>query len=418
MESILVITSILLFFFSYSNKNTKKSLLTIFISLWTAIIVLYSFRFYNLFSAGEDTLRMYFIGIVSFTVGYLIFPSRRFYDNTKPDRFLQMKLLAIYCLAIISLIVYVLKVRLAIPYWVSGGAGEIKSSVIMDNVLDIGPIGDILYTYVARPTQILIVIFSTICIFQKKKMRFLYILTGLMLILGYLCSASKFLIIEIVCMSFVYLYLYNNKKLSDIIKNNKRIFVPLFFVIFFVTFLMSSKGDGLGPTLYSYFCGCLPASDQALERMNGDPNFWGLASLHGFIRICVLPFEMSGLISGVRTALDFVFNYMLQFEETILISPSIKYNAFISMFSYFYIDGGLIGVAFLSCVFGFVSSYINQKANDAPTYKNLCSQLFFANVILLSMVRFQFHMSYYAMSLVYLYLLIPNERIISKYAKC
>lgn len=83
-----------------------------------------------------------------------------------------------------------------------------------------------------------------------------------------------------------------------------------------------------------------------------------------------------GLISGVRTALDFVFNYMLQFEETILISPSIKYNAFISMFSYFYIDGGLIGVALLSCVFWFVSSYINQKANDAPTYKNLCSQFF------------------------------------------
>lgn len=410
MEILLNIISFITLAISYKCRKFRHSLLTIFCGLWFLICFLYSFKFYDIYDVKTETLLMYTLGILFYFAGYVTYKGcrkKRCLQDSKYKR--RVKILKL--LAILSIFVLVQKAILAIPIWLSGGVGDLKSDIVENNVLGLDPISEIIYTFVARPLIMVFVIYSVILILQRHKEKSVFFLTFLMILLGYVCTGSKFMIVEVILMSLTYIFIFNYNSIFTIVRRNRKLFVIILLIICVLYILLSAKGEGLNQSLYSYVCGCIPCSDNALDSIKREPPFWGVATFNGFLRIFSLPLSLIGF-PELKSILDLVFSYMLNFEETMMISPTIKYNAFISLFSYFYADGGLLGVVFISFIYGNLSNRICSKAISSPTYMNVSLLLFTSFLIYTSMVRANTFMVYYVLPYFYIYFLIPRKPLV------
>lgn len=411
MEMLLNIISFITFAISYKCRKFRHSLLTIFCGLWFLICFLYSFRFYDIYDVKSETLLMYTLGILFYFVGYVTYKEGSKIRCCIQDSKYKWRVRILKLLSLLSIFVLVQKAILAIPIWLSGGVGDLKSDIIENNVLGLNFISEIIYTFVARPLIIVFVIYSVILLLQRQKEKSIFFLTFLMILLGYICTGSKFMIVEVITMSLTYIFIFSYNSFFSIVRRNGKLFVIILIIFGALYFLLSAKGEGLNQSLYSYLCGCIPCSDNALDSIKRQPPFWGIATFNGFLRIISLPLSLIGL-QELKSILDLVFFYMLKFEETIMISPTIEYNAFISLFSYFYADGGLLGVVLISFLFGNISNRICSNAIYRPTYMNVSLLLFTSLLIYTSMVRANTFMVYYALPYLYIYYLIPRKPLV------
>ena len=414
METILLTVSSLEVLFCLNSRKFKKSLLTIFCSLWCLIFWLYSFRFYGLYDCESKTYIVYIVGIFSFFVGYCFIETFVMCKSDKKkqnvDKRFTIKLFFIYILSWISILVFIRKAILAIPYWLAGGPGAVKVAVIMDDALNDGNISDIIFTFVARPFQIIIVIYAIIAFFVGEKNNAILWNAFFLTLFEYLCTGSKFAISTIGIIVFSYLFLYSELNIKQIINRYKTLVIIVSATFLFIIILMSLQEDGVGVSFYSYLCGCMPCSDQALDELSNTMPYYGLVSFNGILRVLnIVPHYIGISPSEIKLALDFASNYMLKFESTTIIGDGIKYNAFISLFSYFFADGRYWGVCIISVVFGGLCSWGFKKSKIAPSYYSYSLVLIFALFIATSMVRFQFSMTYYAMAVVYIVLLFPKK---------
>lgn len=411
MEMLLNIISFITFAISYKCRKFRHSLLTIFCGLWFLICFLYSFRFYDIYDVKSETLLMYTLGILFYFIGYVTYKGGSKIRCCLQDSKYKWRVRILKLLSLLSIFVLVQKAILAIPIWLSGGVGDLKSDIIENNVLGLNFISEIIYTFVARPLIIVFVIYSVMLLLQRQKEKSIFFLTFLMILLGYICTGSKFMIVEVITMSLTYIFIFSYNSFFSIVRRNGKLFVIILIIFGALYFLLSAKGEGLNQSLYSYLCGCIPCSDNALDSIKRQPPFWGIATFNGFLRIISLPLSLIGL-QELKSILDLVFFYMLKFEETIMISPTIEYNAFISLFSYFYADGGLWGVVLISFLFGNISNRICSNAIYSPTYMNVSLLLFTSLLIYTSMVRANTFMVYYALPYLYIYYLIPRKPLV------
>lgn len=419
MELVLIIISFLEFLYCLKSKIYKKSLLTIFCFLWFVIILLYSLRLFGVYDSSDGTFKMYLIGIISFFLGYIIIRPKRkpVFPAPSKKRLLLFRKGAIVVLSIISIGVFTEKAILALPLWLSGGGGDLKTAIIMDDALNTGSVADVLFVFVARPFQMIIIIYAIIVIFEKIKNRYIIWLALFLTLTVYLCTASKTTITEMVIISVAYIFLYTTLSLKSAIIRYRLLFMFISAILVILVVLLSLKDSESGPgsSFYAYLCGCMPCSDQALAQISRENHFYGLVSLNGFIRaINVFPHYLGFSPPTIKMALDLAAGYMLEFEKTINISDSIKYNAFISMFSYFYADGGYLGVALLSLLFGMLCSWSFSKSLSAPSVFSYSLSLLLVMFIMTSMVRFQLAMPFYAMALLYIIFLFPRTPLSSQ----
>lgn len=422
MENILLLTSFCLTLYTWKSWFFHKSALFIFNLLWFIIFVMYYFRIDGLYDAREGTFLMYFLGIVFFFFGYVAFnifwpkklnlkglwsPKVNFKWHVN---FKVIKRRILVFLTFLSIYIFLYKSFLAIPYWLSGGMGEVKTSIIMESALSIGTFGDIAFVYVAKPIHYALSIYCVILIFQGNKDRFVYVSTALLIVLGFVCSGSRFSLVEIVVSALAYLFMFTNLNLKQFINKYRKLSMPIILIGAVVLIFMGISGDLLG-TVNAYLCGCIPCSDNAILRIDDSFNYYGIVTFNGVLRVINQIPSMLGLTPGIKEILDMSYEYMIRFEETTYIGDGIRYNAFISMFTYFYADAGLKGVCVLSALFGGFTAIINKTAFANPTYRNCALLLLVVIMISNSMVRIQTFLVPTVMAFVYIYFIVPNEMI-------
>lgn len=415
MEFILVIISVFSVLFCIKSRLYHKSILTVFCMLWTLVFVLYSLRLFDLYDCKDRTFLMYIIGFSSFFFGYILIRPTKIKDvnqiNDRRKVISKLRNTVIVVLSIVSIVVLARKTMLAIPLWMAGGAGEVKRSIIMDDALNVGGIQEIIYTFIARPMQIIMVIYAVIVILANLKQKYIVWLAALLTMAGYICSGSKSAVTEIATMVFTYVFLFTKMSFKHFYLKYKTLSIAIILVIGFVGFMLSLKEEGLGLELYTYLCGCMPCSDEALTKIYDDNSFWGLASFNGILRAVNLIPHYLGIGPDFKVVLDLVWTEMMNFEDTTFIADNIKYNAFVSMFIYFYADGGYWGVFVISFVFGLSCSYIQKNAFKRPSIYSYSIVLYFVVMITLSIVRFQFFYAPYAMAFIYIFILFPRTPI-------
>lgn len=383
--------------------------------LWTLVFVLYSLRLFDLYDCKDRTFLMYIIGFSSYFFGYILIRPTKIKDinqiNDRRKVISKLRNTIIAVLSIVSIVVLARKSMLAIPLWMAGGASEVKRGIIIDDALNVGGIQEIIYTFIARPMQIIMVIYAVIVILANLKQRYIVWLAVLLTISGYICSGSKSAITEIATMIFAYIFLFTKMSFKKFYFKYKTLSIATILVIVFIGFMLSLKEDGLAIGLYTYLCGCMPCSDEALTKIYEDTSFYGLASFNGILRAVNLIPHYLGIGPDFKIVLDLVWTEMMNFEDTMFISDNIKYNAFVSMFIYFYADGGYWGVFLISFVFGLSCSFVQKNALKRPSVYSCSIVLFFVVMITLSIIRFQFFYAPYAMALIYIYILFPRTSL-------
>ena len=412
MEFILIALSALYLLFCVKSKIYRKSILTVFCMMWTVIFAFYSLRLYGLYNCKDRTFLMYIVGVTSFFVGYiLIRPSKRITVEQlhTPNKVLsKWRNFVIVVVSIVSIVVLARKSMLAIPLWMAGGAGEVKRGILRDDALNVGGIQEIIYTFIARPIQIIMVIYAVIVILASLRQKYIVWLAILLTIAGFICSGSKSAIAEIATMVFAYVFLFSKMTFRNFFYKYKKLSLVTLIAIVFIGFLLSLKEDGLFLELYTYICGCMPCSDEALTKLYEENHYYGLASFNGILRAINLVPRYLGIGPDFKIILDLVWTEMMNFEDTMYIADSIKYNAFVSMFIYFFADGGYWGVAIMSFLFGISCSYALRIALQKPNVYSCSLVLYLVVIISLSMIRFQFFYAPYAMALIYLIILFPR----------
>lgn len=415
MELLLLLTSGLITWYCLHKKEYKRSILSIFCVLWASIFYLYTFRFFGLYDCKDGTFLMYLIGFASFFLGYIIIKPNKSNNSSKfneiTNKRKDLRVILLKCLAILSIYVLVKKSILAIPYWIAGGGGEVKSAIIQDDALNTGAALEILYTFLCRPIQIIMVIYAIVVIMSGLKDKSIMWLAVILTLSGYICSGSKFALIELAIMCAAYLWLFTKLSFRTAFNRYKYLFIGVSIILIFISMLMSTKDDGFLSTAYSYMCGCMPCSDNALNSILSDDNFYGLYSFNGILRAINLIPRYLGIGPDFKIILDIVWENIMRFENTMYISPTIKYNAFVSMFTFFYADGGFVGVFLLSFLFGLVCSLSLKYAYNRPTIYSCSLVLFLILLIFQSMVRFQLAFAPNAMALIYIILLLPRIKV-------
>lgn len=356
---------------------------------------------------------MYFVGILSVFVGYIITnsiyrPKEKLKEKREKHEVIKRSILVL--LSFISLYIFIWKSILAIPSWLSGGQGELKSDIIMEGTLLLGGFWDVLFTYVAKPIHITLVIYCVVLIFQKKKDPLIFTLTLLVLFFGFLSSASRFSLLEIVEAFFAFWFLFSGLSFKTLLNRFKGMSLFLGATVLIIFFFMLENGS-LGSGFYVYLCGCIPCSDINLDRLDMG-YLYGLVTLNGVIRVVLQIPKMLGLVGGVWPVLDTIFEYMIRFEETTYIADDVRYNAFVSMFTYFYADGGLTGVIIFSLLTGALFSFINKRATTNPTYQSCGLAMYVVILISVTMVRAQTFLVPPVMTMVWIYFLLPKKEVL------
>lgn len=404
------------------SRKTRRSLLMAFILVWSTIIILYSIKLFDIFEVAESTLKMYFLGICFFFAGFLIVRPKvqvnfkyDYYDKNQRNKYRLIKVFFW-----ISFIVFCLKTLKALPYWASPATAvsNLKSAIVDDDALSIGVIGNFLFTYLAIPMTTCLMALSVLLLLKKKRSNEeikIILMSMILLIPRFLSSGSKTAISLLVIMMVGYVFLFTKMNLGSFIRHYKKLFILSGGCLFLVLLIMSIGGEtNVFESLYFYYVGCIPCSDYALQELNHSPSTYGLVSLNGFFRLLIVVPAQIGIGTGIKDTLDLVFLFIQQFEDAVYVAPAHPYNAFISMFAYFYADGGYSGVILFSFVYGIICALLQNWANRKPSYQSVGVVLVIFYGIITSMVRFQFFMVPFAAGISYILLLLPKTSIYSK----
>ena len=216
-------------------------------------------------------------------------------------------------------------------------------------------------TYFAHPFLYVLVPIILISFFEKKlKKRWLIISIG-NIIMYLLCSASRFLLLYfIIELAFCICYYYRNL-LKKYRKKIFKVLIALCMIIFLMTYIRSKTVSGGNYTimqnLYAYFTVEFPLMDYWLDYIPHGFYGFGTAFLHGtfgvlspVIRFLNIPMEKYNMLTKIIVPTE---------ENFIGVFPWKKYNAFISIFYFFFLDFGYIGVLLEMFIFGCICSNIN-----------------------------------------------------------
>lgn len=415
MEYILLFTIFVLTAVCIQSRVLKRTPLTIFCTLWLIILFLYFLRF-GLYDCSENTYLVYLIGIISFFIGsVLVKPVNRSKIKVikRRDIFYKAKYFILLFFSVISFIILVKKSILALPLWLmgEGEGGEIKSAIVQ-NELSTGTLDDMIYGFIGRPMQIIMVIYAVIIVFEKKKDYLVIMCAILLTIAGYVCSASKFSVAQILTVVLAYAFLYGRMSFKQTLKRYKTLWISFLGIFVFIAFMMSLRDEGMWEGFYIYMCGCVPMSDQALQTIDNSSPAYGMVSFNGIVRVVnIIPSYVLGWGNEFKKVIDYYFDYMFQFEDATYIGKNTRYNAFVSIFSYFYADGKYIGVALLSALFGWCCSKSYFYSLRRPSISSYSLVLLLIIFISQSMVRIKTFYAPDTMALLIILFLFPRNSL-------
>lgn len=390
---------------------------TIFLLLWGGIFVLYSLRLYGLYDISESTKMVYIIGLIGFSLGNVSITRRKevYLKNTTNLQFNFSESIrtTLTVFSIVSIVVFLIYAMQMAPYWLAGGVSAVKQANA-EGYIKVGSWVGILNVYFASPIQFITIILVVVDImFNKRISPLIIVLSSIMLVLKWFCTGSKLALIVpiitlVIAMSFkkALIKLETAKRIKQLSPLKKFLLaVVIAMIVGFLINRLSSQGGNWFEHLYYYMVGCMPCSENALTILSeSNKHYYGVTSFNGILRIIDSFMGFFGFYSPWNGIMNESYRSMMVFEKPIMIANGVKYNAFISCFSYFYSDGGVIGVAVLSFFFGKLSKISYEKFVMNQDLYSFINYIVCCYMLITSMVRFQIFLI--PIPLVYLYIRI------------
>lgn len=396
---IIFIIAILLILFELKRTHDFFNPFVIFMGLWGIIVFSAGMALFGMKPIEYSTYIYIFIGLMSFAGSWFLYEMlprvtiKQTY-NWKFDNFKSKLILVILIICLMFYMYYSWKTfcRLLSGYSFVDirniHQGYVDETAFKSNLLSL--VGFVFCSPFLR---------SIFCIAAVNYMKngdglFVLILSAICTFLEFFSTASRFSLIYVILVFFILLLQYRNNLQK---KTKKRILYLIFILIIAIIVMVwlrslgksSSAIYNIFETLYHYLASPVPMFNAKLKRFSGTSGHtYGKMFVYGFLDLfdSILKYTKIADIDLVSNAKYFI----LDNEKFVRIYDEHHFNAFVSIFYYFYIDLGLPGIILGSGIWARMLHFIYDKYrsnSDIGIIAVFCEFVYF---VMLSGIRWPF----------------------------
>lgn len=413
MQYVIITFSVLIIILSYLIEKNIYNPLTMFFGLYGIIIIFSTLGLYEMNVVSQKTYSIIFLGLFSFLLGFLYFETiKPVFSLGKNHKATQVRFYSIrygllnflYVIIILLLLLRTISVfRLLLQ-----GYDYVTIRANLVSITEQTPLQVIVDNYFISPILNMLLPISAIEFFYGEQ-KYLS-LTFIAVLLDVLSSGGRFIVLYLI-IYLIIVYLIRNKgfKISNKIK--RRIYMIVAIAIVGIISMSRIRiGDrNIFSHLYAYIAGAIPHLDYRLSEMGNNIDYtYGTFYIRGFLAPIFLITNALGIIS-YPSVFNMTNEVIAHISEPVFIGIG-SFNSFVTLFYYFFIDGGWLGVVIGSQIYGtiFSISYNSLKYNN-----NKLSMTFYLILLqgaLISMVRWQFVNPSYALAFFYLLFIFKRDK--------
>lgn len=405
-----------IFSFSLLIKKKLVSPVCMFSGIWFFILLVYRVTISQLSPVSDSTHIILLLGISFFALGSVLYEMLAQYRSGGRKTYYKKELAVngykdelryswILPLCIISTLCLLPDAWDALKSFLSGNTFQMLraqhsegSSVITNRIVLVT------LNYIVNPFCVLIVPICAIDFIMGQKKKWLLGFTMLITFLQTFITGGRIQLVYIP-LHFLIVFFYAKGKIRISRKIRRAIIAGVVMAVFALNFVTTSRGSSWqNQTFGLYVSGGIPLMDHYLSNINGHYSF-GAAALSGYLRTAFSLLENIGF--GYPAFLTNIQSFM-DVEKVVGIG-ALQMNAFVTCFYYFFLDGGFIGVAVESALYGALAKfcYLKSKQNSQKMLAIYCLIL---QGIVFSMVRFQFIIISYCLSFILIQFLFVEKK--------
>lgn len=395
--SYLIIGLLLIFVIS---RCVDKSIIrpsNMFVFVWLFITILFSFRYIEYDNPDNFTYLLIFLGVISFFIG-----GRFSFNATKKADKFDIDIRKVIALQIITIIVYIPETIDTIGDLMAGQTLEdvrIRSGEVSESSGIIAIFKNFILTpFLFLSYPITAYIFLTNKSKGRKKM-WVLIFSMIIVAISVLRLGGRSPILFFLVNFFVVWYFYKNTIVISRSVKRVMLIVVSVMVSSFVYASISRGIEDLPRSFYHYFVGCIALLDNGVKSVPFHTE--GIATFSAPISIIDTFWRFIG--GDELPAMKFILWINNYIEETINVGVDCNMNAFYSLFFWFYLDYGIIGVVILCFLYGLLSDSIYKAAIVNRHFVTIVVFSLIEQGVVFSFIRFQFSTFYYFMA----FLIIP-----------
>lgn len=387
-------------------QKSVLNLLTIFCFFWTLIVTLASLRLFDMMSYSDQPFIIVIIGALCTMIGYCIhFIVHMQQDNlgnalSSEEQSYDVKYneAAIRIISIICIVFYTYELFRVIQLLRAGTSYYIVRRMYQgydDASFFTSSLEGYISSYVAVPAAYILSSYIIISLFKKKKNHLSFNLAIIGELFYLIVSGSRFILIQFL-LGAVYLFFFLGNRLS---RKQKKWIVRVTVLVIASTFLLSSLREnrvnghtdswGTLRSLYSYFSVSVPLLDHWSQYVDQiGVRTYGLAFFR--VPLSILSLLVLHPMHIDIPALTQTIGYINLTDTFVQVFPGHTYNAFATMFYYFYLDFGYLGVCTGSLAWGWMCAKYYRLSRIEASDKNLAFLLLIIQVMYKTMVRWEF----------------------------
>lgn len=384
----------------------KKTInpLTVFCTMFVLICFGASLRLFGLNAAKDSTYAVVLVGVLLYGMGYLFASICKFRlsannNSIKYEYVLNYKI--VYFLSAIAIIYLLSLAGMAINYLMKGYSLKyIRFSLFGNSESEFYSQSTLQYTiryYIIQPITSLLPILCVVDVFYGRKDKKLILFSLVSLGLTIVSSGGRLPILYLI-MNIVVLYSVLNRKIHLSQKAKRIVLITtglLLGVILYIT--LARDITEIVSNYYKYFVGCIPHLEIYLDKIHA-ANYTanGASTFKAPLQLFFLVLKTLKIIPEYPEWFNTLADYTnMRHVVYIGVGDGMRYNGFVTVFYYFFLDYGYLGVALFSFVLGFAAKNVYRNARKYTNIRNLAFLCMLFQIVIVSFARFELSIARY-----------------------
>lgn len=411
MFVVCLIVALLLIVLVYYKEREIYNPTVFFIGFYGITGFVSGLHILGMYSPTDYVYLIVLVSIFFFFTGYLVSNRIKVFSTGVFRREIRLNLYRILVYG--SLIFGIIKFITILPLMRRGVSLDYIRTVYNGQTVQGVAFSSLIYqieVYFCKPCiQLIIPVFCVLItnrVLRKSIPISVIVLSAISILINQVVSGGRVLIFSVIILILASLKLQYGIKVKDQIFKNIKIFVILALLVFLMYWISIQRGSSqLLNSVFYYFCAPLVGLSENLGSIvgTGAARSYGLALVSGFIRPLYVILRN---IFGLRLQnIDIIYDLHREVNVYFQIGQNTTFNAFVTLLYYFYLDGGLFGVAFDSFIYSaFCNKCYNSMKRNMDSFHFVLYLLVFQN-LMLSFIRYQYIDVGNALAFVYLLLI-------------
>lgn len=370
--------------------------LTFFSLMWVLISVGASLKLFGMYSTSNTTYLIVFLGLLSFAGGTVLGNnSKKKYSGRGGTVVLNYKL--VYILGIIAVFYMASLAAVAVSYLMRGySLIFIRFSLFNNKESEMYGGGGIMYSiryFIIQPILSYLPIVCIVDMIIGRKDKFLLSISLAALVLLILTSGGRLPILYVL-IDIIIVFLVSKKRFHFPKKIKKMIIATGSVAITGIVIVTFARGvSDLAQNYYKYFVGCMPHVDRYYLPKVRENHYWALGScvLKAPIQLFFLVLKKLHIVSDYPTWFYTITDY-LNTEPVYWIGRGggdMRFNGFVTIFYYFYLDFHYISLVLYSFIFGWWTERAFVRASRQVNARNMAVLCLAFQMLTVSFARFE-----------------------------